>query len=110
MQRSQMHEIGSWNCGSEVNGEKIMSKLKKKNTKNTMGRTPRKAVVEFIGAFGTKVTISLSHVEYIKEDKKIAGKSGTLIYFTSGNQLFVDTEYDKVRDILNAFKMALTQY
>lgn len=52
------------------------------------------------------VTIDLNHIEYIKEDKMIAGKSGTIIYFTSGNKVFVEEKkYDSVRDMLNTFKI-----
>lgn len=64
-----------------------------------------KAIVEFIGACDTKVTVDLSHVEYIKEDKMIVGNPGTMIYFMSGNKLFVNAEYDQVRDMLNDFRM-----
>lgn len=71
---------------------------------NTMERTSR-AIVEFIGACGTKVTVDLNHIEYIKEDKMIVGNPGTMIYFTSGNKLFVNAEYSSVRDMLNTFKL-----
>lgn len=72
---------------------------------NTMKRTS-KAVFESIGACDTKVTIDLSHVEYIKEDKlAITGTHGTTIYFTSENKVFVEEKYDSVRDILNCFRI-----
>lgn len=72
---------------------------------NTMKRTS-KAVFESIGACDTKVTIDLSHVEYIKEDKlAITGTHGTTIYFTSGNKVFVEEKYDSVRDMLNCFRI-----
>lgn len=63
-----------------------------------------KAVAEFQGMCGKKVTIDLSHVEYIQDDKMM-GKPCTLICFTSGKKLFVDTEYVLVRDALNAFRV-----
>ena len=69
-----------------------------------MKRTSR-AVVQFMGAFDAIVIIDLNHVEYINEDKMIAGKSGTLIYFTSGNKVFVEEKYDSVRGMLNTFKI-----
>lgn len=72
---------------------------------NTMKRTS-KAVFESIDACDTKVTIDLSHVEYIKEDKlAITGTHGTTIYFTSGNKVFVEEKYDSVRDMLNCFRI-----
>lgn len=72
---------------------------------NTMKRTS-KAVFESIDACDTKVTIGLSHVEYIKEDKlAITGTHGTTIYFTSGNKVFVEEKYDSVRDMLNCFRI-----
>lgn len=72
---------------------------------NTMKRTS-KAVFESMDACDVKVTIDLSHVEYIKEDKLvIGGIPGTTIYFTSGNHMFIQEKYDSVRDMLNAFKM-----
>lgn len=64
-----------------------------------------RAVVEFMSAFDERVAIDLNHVEYIKEDEGIVGESGTLIYFTSGNNVFVEEKYDSVRDMLNAFRM-----
>lgn len=63
-----------------------------------------KAVAEFQGMRGKKVTIDLSHVEYIQDDKMM-GKPCTLICFTSGKKLFVDAEYALVRDTLIAFRM-----
>lgn len=72
---------------------------------NTMKRTS-KAVFESIDACDEKVTIDLSHVEYIKEDKlAITGTHGTTIYFTSGNKVFVEEKYDSVRDMLNCFRI-----
>lgn len=72
---------------------------------NTMKRTS-KAVLESMNACGEKVTIDLSHVEYIKEDKlAITGTPGTTIYFTSGNKVFVEEKYDSVRDMLNCFRI-----
>lgn len=72
---------------------------------NTMKRTS-KAVFESIGVFDTRVTIDLSHVEYIKEDKlAITGTPGTTIHFTSGREMFVEEKYNSVRDMLNAFRM-----
>lgn len=72
---------------------------------NTMKRTS-KAVLESMNACGEKVTIDLSHVEYIKEDKlAITGTHGTTIYFTSGNKVFVEEKYDSVRDMLNCFRI-----
>lgn len=48
-----------------------------------------KAVLESKNACDEKVTIDLSHVEYIKEGKlAISGTVGTMIYFTSGNKIF----------------------
>ena len=74
---------------------------------NTMERTS-KAVFESMNACGEKVTIGLSHVEYIKEDKlAISGTPGTLIHFTSGREVFVEEKYDSVRDMLNAFRMGI---
>lgn len=74
-------------------------------TMSNMERTSR-AVIEFMGACDTKVTVDLNHVEYIKEDKLvIGGIPGTTIYFTSGNHMFIQEKYDSVRDMLNAFKM-----
>lgn len=74
---------------------------------NTMKRTS-KAVFETTGVFDTRVTIDLSHVEYIKEDElAITGTHGTTIYFTSGNNMFVKEKYDSVRDMLNAFRMGI---
>lgn len=71
---------------------------------NTMKRTS-KAVFESIDACDTKVTIDLSHVEYIKEDKlAITGTHGTTIYFTSGNKVFVEEKYDSVKYMLNCFR------
>lgn len=65
-----------------------------------------KAILESKNACDEKVTIDLSHVEYIKEGKlAISGTVGTMIYFTSGNKLFVEEKYDSVRDMLNAFRM-----
>lgn len=67
---------------------------------NTMKRTS-KAVLESKNACGEKVTIDLSHVEYIKEDKlAITGTHGTTIYFSSGRELFINEEYEVVRDML----------
>ena len=72
---------------------------------NTMKRTS-KAVLESMNACGEKVTIDLSHVEYIKEDKlAITETHGTTIYFTSGNKVFVEEKYDSVRDMLNCFRI-----
>lgn len=72
---------------------------------NTMKRTS-KAVLESMNACGEKVTIDLSHVEYIKEDKlAITGTHETTIYFTSGNKVFVEEKYDSVRDMLNCFRI-----
>lgn len=71
---------------------------------NTMKRTS-KAVFESMNARDVKVTIDLSHVEYIKEGKlAMTGTQGTLIYFTSGREVFVEEKYDSVRDMLNAFR------
>lgn len=64
-----------------------------------------RAVVEFMAAFDERVAIDLNHVEYIKEDERIVGEPGTLIYFTSGDHVFVEEKYDSVRDMLNAFKL-----
>lgn len=64
----------------------------------------RKAVIEFQGMCGKKVTVDLNHVEYVQEDN-VMGKTCTLICFTSGKKLFVDTEYASVRDALIAFRM-----
>lgn len=67
---------------------------------NTMKRTS-KAVFESIDACDTKVTIDLSHVEYIKEGKlAISGTVGTTIHFSSGRELFINEEYEVVRDML----------
>lgn len=72
---------------------------------NIMKRTS-KAVFESMNACGEKVTIDLSHVEYIKEDKLVISKThGTTIYFTSGNNVFVEEKYDSVKDMLNTFKL-----
>lgn len=65
-----------------------------------------KAIFESINACGEKVAINLNHVEYIKEDKlAISGTGGTMIFFTSGNKLFVEEKYDSVRDMLNCFRI-----
>lgn len=65
-----------------------------------------KAVFESMNACGEKVAIDLSHVEYIKEDKLVISKThGTTIYFTSGNNVFVEEKYDSVKDMLNTFKL-----
>lgn len=67
-----------------------------------------KAVFETTGVFDTRVTIDLSHVEYIKEDElAITGTHGTTIYFTSGNNVFIKEKYGSVRDMLNAFRMGV---
>ena len=63
-----------------------------------------KAVIEFQGMCGKKVIVDLSHVEYVQEDN-VMGKTCTLICFTSGKKLFVDTEYALVRDALIVFRM-----
>lgn len=58
-----------------------------------------------MNACGEKVTIDLSHVEYVKEDKlAISGTVGTTIHFTSGREMFVETKYESVRDMLEAFR------
>lgn len=65
-----------------------------------------KAVLESKNACDEKVTIDLSHVEYIKEGKlAITGTPGTTIRFTSGREMFVEEKYNSVRDMLNAFRM-----
>lgn len=65
-----------------------------------------KAVFESMNTCGEKVAIDLSHVEYIKEDKLVISKThGTTIYFTSGNNVFVEEKYDSVKDMLNTFKL-----
>lgn len=72
---------------------------------NTMKRTS-KAVLESTDACGEKITIDLSHVEFIKEDKlAISGTVGTTLHFTSGRELFVEEKYDSVRDMLNCFRI-----
>ena len=63
-----------------------------------------KALIEVKGMCGKRVTIDLSHVEYIHEDK-VMDKLCTLICFASGKKMFVDAEYALVRDALNDFKM-----
>ena len=64
-----------------------------------------KAILESKNACDEKVTIDLSHVEYIKEGKlAISGTVGTMIYFTSGNKLFVEEKYDEVKYLLNCFR------
>lgn len=64
-----------------------------------------KAVLESKNACDEKVTIDLSHVEYIKEDKlAISGTVGTTVHFTSGMELFVAEKYDKVRDMFETFR------
>lgn len=64
-----------------------------------------KAVLESKNACDEKVTIDLSHVEYIKEGKlAISGTVGTMIYFTSGNKLFVEEKYELVKYLLNCFR------
>lgn len=64
-----------------------------------------KAILESMNACGEKVTIDLSHVEYVKEDKlAISGTVGTTIHFTSGREMFVETKYESVRDMLEAFR------
>lgn len=63
----------------------------------------RKAVIEFQGMCGKKVTIELNHVEYIQEDN-VMGKTCTIICFASGKKLFVDAEYASVRDALIVFR------
>ena len=70
---------------------------------NTMKRTS-KTILESKDACGEKIAIDLSHVEYAKEDRlAISGTVGTTIHFTSGRELFVETKYDEVRDMLKAF-------
>lgn len=65
-----------------------------------------KAVLESKNACDEKVTIDLSHVEYIKEGKlAISGTVGTMIYFTSGNKLFVEEKYELVKYLLNCFRI-----
>lgn len=64
----------------------------------------RKTVIEFQGMCGKKVTVDLNHVEYVQEDN-VMGKTCTLICFTSGKKLFVDTGYASVRDALITFRM-----
>lgn len=72
-----------------------------------MKRTSR-AVFESMDACGTKVTIDLSHVEYIEEDElSISGTLGTIIYFTSGREVFVQEKYDSVRDMLEEYHIQL---
>lgn len=64
-----------------------------------------KAILESMNACGEKVTIDLSHVEYVKEGKlAISGTVGTMIYFTSGNKLFVEEKYELVKYLLNCFR------
>lgn len=64
-----------------------------------------KAILESMNACGEKVTIDLSYVEYVKEDKlAISGTVGTTIHFTSGREMFVETKYESVRDMLEAFR------
>lgn len=64
-----------------------------------------KAILESKNACDEKVTIDLSHVEYIKEGKlAISGTVGTMIYFTSGNKLFVEEKYELVKYLLNCFR------
>ena len=63
---------------------------------------------ESMDACGTKVTIDLSHVEYIEEDElSISGTLGTIIYFTSGREVFVQEKYDSVRDMLEEYHIQL---
>lgn len=81
----------------------IMS-MKDLNKAELVKRKTSKTVAEFQGMCGKKVTIDLSHVEYIQEDN-VMGKLCTLICFASGKKLFVDTKYVLVRDALNAFRM-----
>lgn len=64
-----------------------------------------KVVLESKNACDEKVTIDLSHVEYIKEGKlAISGTVGTMIYFTSGNKLFVEEKYELVKYLLKCFR------
>lgn len=64
-----------------------------------------KAVLESKNACDEKVTIDLNHVEYIKEGKlAISGTVGTMIYFTSGNKIFVEEKYELVKYMLNCFR------
>lgn len=68
-------------------------------------RKVSKTIVESKNACDEKVTIDLSHVEYIKEGKlAISGTVGTMIYFTSGNKLFVEEKYELVKYLLNCFR------
>lgn len=62
-----------------------------------------KALIEVKGMCGKRVTIDLSHVEYIHEDK-VMDKLCTLICFASGKKLFVDADYALVKDALNDFR------
>ena len=66
-----------------------------------------RSVVEFMSAFDERVAIDLNHVEYIKEDEGIVGESGTLVYFTSGREVFVEEKYDSVRDMLQEYHIQL---
>ena len=67
-----------------------------------------KAVFESRGVWGTKVTIDLNHVEYIKEDELARTETpGTTIYFTSGREVFVEEKYDSVRDMLQEYHIQL---
>lgn len=63
----------------------------------------RKAVIEFQGMCGKKITVDLNYVEYVQEDN-VMGKPCTMICFASGKKLFVDAEYASVRDALIAFR------
>ena len=63
------------------------------------------ALLEVKGMCGKKVTIDLSHVEYIHEDK-VMDKLCTLICFTSGKKLFVDADYAIVKVALNDFRLS----
>ena len=60
-----------------------------------------KGILESKNTCGEKITIDLSHVEYIKEDKlAISGTVGTTIHFTSGRELCVEKKYDEVKYLL----------
>ena len=68
-------------------------------------RKVSKTIVESKNACDEKIAIDLNHVEYVKEDKlAISGTVGTMIYFTSGNKLFVEEKYELVKYMLNCFR------
>ena len=66
------------------------------------------ALLEVKGMCGKRVTIDLSHVAYIPEDK-VMDTLCTLICLASGKKLFVDADYALVKDALNDFRTSIDE-